>query len=87
MVGQFGITALTGAIGARFADMCFRITPSLREYYNYRGISAELERRGFGSSRPQLSWAIQQKQRESDKPVGDQNKGMNSSSANTRKSN
>lgn len=87
-MSQFGITALDwGAIGARLAYMCFKITPSLREYYNYRGISAELERRGFGSSRPQIAWAIEQKQHESDKPVDDQNKGMNSSSANTRNSN
>jgi hypothetical protein len=63
--------------------MCFKITPSLREYYNYRGISAELERRGFGSSRPQLVWAVRHKQHEPETPVDDQNKGTNSSSAST----
>ena len=30
----------------------------LREYFHYHGISADLERRGFGSSR--LAWAIRQ---------------------------
>jgi hypothetical protein len=44
--------------------MCFTITPALREYFHYQGISADLERRGFGSSRPQLAWAIRQKQHE-----------------------
>ena len=31
--------------------MCFKITRGLREYFHYHGISADLERRGFGSSR------------------------------------
>jgi hypothetical protein len=66
--------------------MCFKITPSLREYYNYRGISAEVERRGFGSSRPQFACVNQQKQHEPEKPVDDQNKGMNSNLASTRDS-
>ncbi len=81
VVGQFRITALDwGTIGARLACMCFKITLSQREYFNYRGISAELERRGYGSSRPQLAWAIRQKQHEPEKPVDDQNKDVNSSS-------
>ena len=44
--------------------MCFKITNGLREYFHYHGISADLERRGFGSSRPELAWAIRQKQQE-----------------------
>jgi hypothetical protein len=62
--------------------MCFKITLGLREYFHYHGISADLERRGFGSSRPELAWAIRQKQQEAEKPVDDQNKSVNSSSPN-----
>jgi hypothetical protein len=64
--------------------MCFKITPSLREHFNYRGISAELERRGYGSSRPQLAWAIRQKQREPEKLIGNQAKMANSGSLDDR---
>ena len=67
--------------------MCFKITPALQEYFHYHRISADLERRGFGSSRPQLAWAIRQKQHEPEKPVDDHNKGVNSSSPNTPDSN
>jgi hypothetical protein len=63
--------------------MCFKITPALREYYRYRGISADLKRRGLGSSRPQLAWAIRQKQHEPEKPMDDENKSVNSSPPNT----
>ena len=41
--------------------MCFKITAALGEFYHYRGVSAELERRGYGSSRPELCWANRQK--------------------------
>ena len=54
--------------------MCFKITPALREYYRYRGVSAELERRGYGSSRPELAWANRQKQHPLEKPLDNQNK-------------
>jgi hypothetical protein len=54
----------------------------LREYFHYHGISADLERRGFGSPRPELAWAIRQKQQEPEKPVDDQNKSVKSSSPN-----
>jgi hypothetical protein len=67
--------------------MCFKITPSLREHCNYRGLSAELERRGYGSSRPQLAWAIVQKQHEQEKPVDKQAKVVDSSSLNAPDSN
>jgi hypothetical protein len=49
--------------------MCFKITPGLREYFHYHGISADFERRGFGSSRPELAWAIRQKPQVPEKPV------------------
>lgn len=41
--------------------MCFKVTLALREFYHYCGVSAELERRGYGSSRPELCWANRQK--------------------------
>jgi cephalosporin-C deacetylase-like acetyl esterase len=45
--------------------MGFKITRRQREYYRYTGVSAELERLGLGSSRPELAWANRQKQLES----------------------
>ena len=35
--------------------------------------------RGFGSSRPELAWAIRQKQQDPERPVDDQNKSVKSS--------
>ena len=88
VASQFKIMVLDlGAIGGRLAYMCFKITPSLREYFNYRGISAELERRGYGSSRPELAWAIRQKQHRPEEPVVDRNKGVISSSPSAPHSN
>ena len=55
--------------------MCFKITRALREYYRYCDVSAEVERRGRGSSRPELAWAHRQKH-ESDKTVPDHNGGL-----------
>jgi hypothetical protein len=52
--------------------MCFKITRALREHYAYRGASAEMERRGYGSSRPELAWANRQKDA-SDKAAADPN--------------
>jgi hypothetical protein len=45
--------------------MSFKITAAQREYFRYRGVSAEMERRGLGSSRPELAWARRQEPRES----------------------
>lgn len=67
--------------------MCFKITPALREYYHYRGVSADWERRGFGSSRPELAWANRQKQRETEKRADDQNKDLDLDSLKNRDSN
>jgi hypothetical protein len=51
--------------------MSFKITAGQREYFRYRGVSAEVERRGLGSSRPELAWARRQKLQESGKPFVD----------------
>jgi cephalosporin-C deacetylase-like acetyl esterase len=45
--------------------MGFKITARQREYYRYTGVSAELERLGLGSSRPELAWANRKTQLES----------------------
>lgn len=34
----------------------FRLTRAVREYFRYSGVSADVEKRGFGSSRPAFSW-------------------------------
>jgi hypothetical protein len=49
--------------------MCFRITAALREYYRYEGVSADIERRGYGSSKPALAWASRYSQPQSAKPL------------------
>ncbi len=67
--------------------MYFKITPAQREYYHYRGISAELERRGCGSSRPALAWSVREKHREPEIPVDDQNKPENPRPLSTQDSN
>lgn len=35
----------------------FRLTRAVREYFRYTGISADMEKRGLGCSRPALAWA------------------------------
>ncbi len=67
--------------------MCFKITPAQREYFRYQGVSAELERRGYGSSRPELSWANRQDQKKLEKPGEDQNDGLDKESFKTPDSN
>jgi len=37
-------------------DLGLKITPAQREYYRYSGPSADVERRGAGSSRPEQAW-------------------------------
>jgi hypothetical protein len=39
------------------AEIGLKIPAATREYYRYTGVSAELERRGAGCSRPELTWA------------------------------
>jgi hypothetical protein len=67
--------------------MGFKMTPSLREHFNYRGVSAEAGRRGYGSSRPKLAWAIRYKQDEPEKPPNDQSESLNLTSPNDPDSN
>ena len=43
-----------------------KITAAQREYFRYTGASAELERKGAGSSRPDLAWVRRQKQQETE---------------------
>jgi hypothetical protein len=45
-------------------DIGLKITPSQREFYRYTGLSAALERRGAGTSRPDLAWVLRQKREE-----------------------
>lgn len=40
------------------AEIGLKITARTREYYRYTDVSAEFERRGAGSSRPHLAWAV-----------------------------
>jgi len=44
------------------AEIGLKITARTREYYRYSGASAELERRGAGSPRPELAWLRRSKQ-------------------------
>ncbi len=44
------------------AEIGLKITARTREYYRYTGVSAELERRGAGSSRPEVAWVRRAKQ-------------------------
>jgi len=37
-------------------ELGLKITAAQREYYRYTGPFAEIERRGAGSSRPELAW-------------------------------
>jgi len=45
-------------------EIGLKISAALRENYRYSGVSAEVERRGAGSSRPELSWVKRQKAEE-----------------------
>lgn len=42
-------------------EIGLKITAAQRENSRYSGVSAELERRGAGSSRPELAWVRRQK--------------------------
>ena len=43
-------------------EIGLKITPAQREYFRYTGVSAELERRGAGTSRPELAWIRRSRQ-------------------------
>ena len=48
-------------------EIGLKITAALREYYRYTGTSAELERRGMGTSQPEVAWARRVKQQEDER--------------------
>jgi hypothetical protein len=43
-------------------EIGLKISSAQREYFRYTGASAELERRGAGTSRPDLAWVRRSKQ-------------------------
>jgi hypothetical protein len=43
-------------------EIGLKITPAQCEYFRYTGASAELERRGAGTSRPDLAWVRRARQ-------------------------
>jgi hypothetical protein len=49
------------------AEIGMKISARTREYCRYAGVSAELERRGAGSSRPELAWARRQQEQEQER--------------------
>jgi hypothetical protein len=49
-------------------EIGMKITAAQREYYRYTGPSAELERRGAGSSRPDLAWVRRSKKESQEHP-------------------
>lgn len=72
--------------------MVVKITSAVREYFRYTGISAELEKRGYGSSRAELAWATRFPDSESEvnpdesgtrpSKIGTQNESSNKRSEN-----
>jgi len=48
-------------------EMGMKITAATREYFSYTGVSAEVERRGMGCSRPELAWVRRVKQQEDER--------------------
>ena len=38
------------------SEIGLKITAAQREYFRYTGVSAEIERRGAGCSRPEQAW-------------------------------
>jgi len=57
------------------AEFGLKISAALPENYRYSGVSAELERRGAGSSRPELSWVWRRKREEERQNDIDKNAG------------
>jgi hypothetical protein len=43
-------------------EIGLKISAAQREYFRYTGVSAELERRGAGTSRPEIAWVRRLKQ-------------------------
>jgi len=61
--------------------MSFKITRALREYYRYTGASAEVEKTGHGSSRPELAWVVREKQRRQEAVAPKQNRNTDTISS------
>jgi hypothetical protein len=55
-------------------EIGLKITAALREYFRYTGVSATIERRGLGVSRPELASAKRLKQQEERLHDGSQKK-------------
>jgi hypothetical protein len=47
-------------------EIGLKVTSAQREYFRYSGASAELERRGAGSSRSDLTWVRRSRQQAQD---------------------
>ncbi len=52
-------------------EIGLKITAAQRENFRYTGISAELERRGAGTSRPELAWVRRKKQQQEERSRAD----------------
>ncbi len=48
-------------------EIGMKITAAQREYFRYTGVSAEMERRGMGTSRPELAWAKRVQEQETER--------------------
>jgi len=51
-------------------EIGLKIRAATREYFRYMGVSAEVERRGMGTSRPELAWARRVKEQEQEQRTG-----------------
>jgi hypothetical protein len=54
---------------AELGKIGLKIGATTREYYRYTGASAELEKRGAGSSRPELAWARRLPEEPAERPA------------------
>ena len=51
------------------SEIGMKITAAQREYYRYTGVSAELERRGAGNSRPEPAWVRRVRVQDRERPA------------------
>jgi hypothetical protein len=65
-------------------EIGLKITSAQREYFRYTGASAEMERRGAGSSRPNLAWVRRQQQEEKERSRGDRKNSARAKSARSK---
>jgi hypothetical protein len=57
-------------------EIGMKISARQHEYYRYTGVSAGLERRGAGSSLPELAWARRSQKQEEEKSSEFQSQGL-----------